>query len=290
MKRLLIKRLLITSAIVATLGISGFAYAKHHDTEMSHHQSAKFSVKQMVKQLRGLSLSEAQKSEIKALVTQFKEANSNKIKGHSQKERRNADSTPRVDFATATDAEITEMVAKRVAKQSSKQLEFATLRHDVFAVLTTEQQAELDERHSKFEEKRERKHERREQAMQSHKDSRGDKQQRGKREMKQFAGLSLSDEQKAEIAQLIDSQKESAESHRETVKTFKQAQRDLVRSDAFSEDAFIALGRKYEDDLIAAGVEKVKFRSTLMAVLTDEQQEALKSRKKEMRGLMGLLK
>jgi len=89
---------------------------------------------------------------------------------------------------------------------------------------------------------------------------------------------------------LIDSQKESAESHRETVKTFKQAQRDLVRSDAFSEDAFIALGRKYEDDLIAAGVEKVKFRSTLMAVLTDEQQEALKSRKKEMRGLMGLLK
>jgi len=290
MKRLLIKRLLITSAIVATVGISGFAYAKHHDTEMRHHQSAKFSVKQMVKQLRGLSLSEAQKSEIKALVTQFKEANSNETKGHSQEERRNADSTPRLDLATATDAEITEMVAQRVAKQSSKQLEFATLRHDVFAVLTTEQQAELEERHSKFEEKRERKHERREQAMQSHKDSRGDKQQRGQREMKQFTGLSLSDEQKAEIAQLIDSQKESAESHRETVKTFKQAQRDLVRSDAFSEDAFIALSAKYEDDLIAAGVEKVKFRSTLMAVLTDEQQEELKSRKREMRGLMDLIK
>ncbi|WP_032095463.1 MULTISPECIES: Spy/CpxP family protein refolding chaperone [unclassified Alteromonas] len=284
------KRLLITTAIVATVGISGFAYAKHHDTEMRHHQSAKFSVKQMVKQLRGLSLSEVQKSEIKALVTQFKEANSNETKGYSREERRNADSTPRVDLATATDAEITEMVTQRVAKQSSKQLEFATLRHDVFAVLTTEQQAELDERHSKFEEKRERKHERREQAMQSHKDSRGDKQQRGKREMKQFAGLSLSDEQKAEIAQLIDSQKESAESHRETVKTFKQAQRDLVRSDAFSEDAFIALSAKYEDDLIAAGVEKVKFRSTLMAVLTDEQQEELKSRKREMRGLMDLIK
>ena len=290
MKRLLIKRLLITSAIVATVGISGFAYAKHHDTEMRHHQSAKFSVKQMVKQLRGLSLSEAQKSEIKALITQFKEANSNETKGHSQEERRNADSTPRLDLATATDAEITEMVAQRVAKQSSKQLEFATLRHDVFAVLTTEQQAELEERHSKFEEKRERKHERREQAMQSHKDSRGDKQQRGQREMKQFTGLSLSDEQKAEIAQLIDSQKESAESHRETVKTFKQAQRDLVRSDPFSEDAFIALSAKYEDDLIAAGVEKVKFRSTLMAVLTDEQQEELKSRKREMRGLMDLIK
>lgn len=284
------KRLLITTAIVATVGISGFAYAKHHDTEMRHHQSAKFSVKQMVKQLRGLSLSEAQKSEIKALVTQFKEANSNETKGYSREERRNADSTPRLDLATATDAEITEMVAQRVAKQSSKQLEFATLRHDIFAVLTTEQQAELDERHSKFEEKRERKHERREQAMQSHKDSRGDKQQRGKREMKQFAGLSLSDEQKAEIAQLIDSQKESAQSHRETVKTFKQAQRDLVRSDAFSEDAFIALSAKYEDDLIAAGVEKVKFRSTLMAVLTDEQQEELKSRKREMRGLMDLIK
>ena len=290
MKRLLIKRLLITSAIVATVGISGFAYAKHHDTEMRHHQSAKFSVKQMVKQLRGLSLSEAQKSEIKALITQFKEANSNETKGHSQEERRNADSTPRLDLATATDAEITEMVAQRVAKQSSKQLEFATLRHDVFAVLTTEQQAELDERHSKFEEKRERKHERREQAMQSHKDSRGDKQQRGKREMRQFAGLSLSEEQKTEIAQLIASQKDSAESHRETLKTFKQAQRDLVRSDAFSEDAFIALCAKYEDDLIAAGVEKMKFRSTLMAVLTDEQQEELKSRKSEMRGLMDLLK
>ncbi|WP_334031379.1 Spy/CpxP family protein refolding chaperone [Alteromonas sp. P256] len=280
------KRLLITSAIVATVGISGFAYAKHHDTEMRHHQSAKFLVKQMVKQLRGLSLSEAQKSEIKALVTQFKEANSDETKGHSQEERRNANSTPRLDLTTATDAEITEIVAQRVAKQSSKQLEFATLRHDVFAVLTTEQQAELDERHSKFEEKRER----REQTMQSHKDSRGDKQQRGQREMKQFAGLSLSEEQKAEIAQLIDLRKESAEFHRETLKTFKQAQRDLVRSDAFSEDAFIALSAKYEDDLIAAGVEKVKFRSTLMAVLTDEQQEELKSRKREMRELMDLLK
>lgn len=284
------KRLLITTAMVATVGISGFAYAKHHDTEMRHHQSAKFSVKQMVKQLRGLSLSEAQKSEIKAIVTQFKEANANETKGHSREEHRNADSTARVDLATATDAEITEMVAQRVAKQSSKQLELATLRHDIFAVLTTEQQAELVERQSKFEEKRERKHEGREQAMQSHKDSRGDKQQRGKREMKQFAGLSLSDEQKAEIAQLIDSQKERAVTHRETVKALKQAQRDLVRSDAFSEDAFIALSAKYEDDLIAAGVEKVKFRNTLMAVLTDEQQEALKTKKREMRGLMDLLK
>ncbi|WP_269521156.1 Spy/CpxP family protein refolding chaperone [Alteromonas sp. BMJM2] len=290
MKRLLIKRLLITSAIVATVGISGFAYAKHHDTKMRHHQSAKFSVKQMVQQLRGLSLSEAQKSEIKALVTQFKEDNPSEAKGHSKGERRKADSTSRLDLATATDAEITELVAQRVAKQSSKQLKFATLRHDVFAVLTTEQQAELDERQSKFEEKRERKHEGREQAMQSHKDSRGDKQQRGQREMKQFAGLSLSDEQKAEIAQLIDSQKERAVTHRETVKIFKQAQRDLVRSNAFSEDAFIALSAKYEDDLIAAGVEKVKFRSTLMAVLSDEQQEALKSKKREMRGLMDLLK
>ncbi|WP_420934784.1 Spy/CpxP family protein refolding chaperone [Alteromonas sp. A081] len=284
------KRLLITTAMLATVGISGFTYAKHHDIEMRHQQLAKFSLKQMVQQLRGLSLSEAQKSEIKALITQFKEANASEVKGHSRDERRKADSMSRLDVATATDAQINEMVAQRVAKQSSKQLEFATLRHDVFAVLTTEQQAELDERHSKFEEKRERKHERREQAMQSHKDSRGDKQQREKREMKQFAGLSLSDEQKAEIAQLIDSQKERAESHRETVKTFKQAQRDLVRSDAFSEDAFIALSTKYEDDLIAAGVEKVKFRSTLMAVLTDEQQEALKSRKREMRGLMDLIK
>lgn len=280
------KRLLITTAMLATVGISGFTYAKHHDIEMRHQQLAKFSLKQMVQQLRGLSLSEAQKSEIKALITQFKEANASEVKGHSRDERRKADSMSRLDVATATDAQITEMVAQRVAKQSSKQLEFATLRHDVFAVLTTEQQAELDERHSKFEEKRER----REQAMQSHKDSRGDKQQREKREMKQFAGLSLSDEQKAEIAQLIDSQKERAESHRETVKTFKQAQRDLVRSDAFSEDAFIALSTKYEDDLIAAGVEKVKFRSTLMAVLTDEQQEELKSRKREMRGLMDLIK
>ena len=66
------KRLLITTALVASVGISGFAYANHHDTEMRHQQSAKFSVKQMVKQLRGLSLTEAQKSDIKSLVTQFK--------------------------------------------------------------------------------------------------------------------------------------------------------------------------------------------------------------------------
>ena len=283
------KRLLITTALVASVGISGFAYANHHDTEMRHQQSAKFSVKQMVKQLRGLSLTEAQKSDIKSLVTQFKEAKSHGANGHSKEDRRNGNSTPRLDLATASDAQITEMVTQHVAKQSSKQLELATLRHEIFAVLTPQQQAELDERQAKFEEKRDRKHERREQAMQSHKDGRGDKQLRGNREMRQFAGLSLSDEQKAQIAQLIDSRKESGESYRETVKTFKQAQLDLVRSDAFSEDAFIALGKKYEDDLIAAGVAKVKFRSSLMAVLTDEQKAELKSNKKEMRGLMDLL-
>ena len=100
-----------------------------------------------------------------------------------------------------------------------------------------------------------------------------------------FKGLDLTDEQKAELVALKEEAKVAMQSHRETMQNFKDAQQTLIRSDAFSEDAFDALVAQYKDDLVSAGVEKAKHRQAMFAVLTDEQQALLKAKRTEEREL-----
>ncbi len=65
------KKLLIASATVAAISLGGFALAQPAGPGMRHHEP----VKEIVKHLRGLSLSDAQREEIKTLVSAFKDAN-----------------------------------------------------------------------------------------------------------------------------------------------------------------------------------------------------------------------
>jgi len=95
----------------------------------------------------------------------------------------------------------------------------------------------------------------------------------------------LSDEQKAELRALKESAKEAMEPHKETMRSFKEAQQALIRSSAFTEDAFDSLVAQYKDDLVSAGVEKAKHRLAMFAVLTDEQQAQLKAKRLEEREL-----
>ena len=66
------KKLLIASATVAAISLGGLALAQPAGPGMRHHEP----VKEIVKHLRGLSLSDAQREEIKTLISAFKDANS----------------------------------------------------------------------------------------------------------------------------------------------------------------------------------------------------------------------
>lgn len=303
------KKLLIASAIIATVGIGSFAYAKPHGNEMRHHDTVKSSVKNMVKQLRGLSLTDAQKDEVKLLIATFKEETANSRR--ARKEDRKHNRFDRQALVEATDAELIEIIKQRIAKQTKKHLAVAALQHDIFNVLTAEQQATLNQRHQAFKEKREgmrqemltSARERRGGSYQERHDSH-EGQRRGSAhdfahdfpyrpaqnmDIEFFDNITLSEEQKAAIADIRETQKENRALHRETFKAFKHAQRELIKSDNFTEEAFLAIAAQYEDELVSAALDKVKSKKAMLAVLTDDQENALKSNRREARGLMELL-
>jgi len=62
------KKLLIASVTVAAIGLGGLALAQPLGPGMRHHEP----VKEMVKHLRDLSLSDTQREEIKTLVSALK--------------------------------------------------------------------------------------------------------------------------------------------------------------------------------------------------------------------------
>ena len=63
----------------------------------------------------------------------------------------------------------------------------------------------------------------------------------------------------------------------------------MIKSDNFTEEAFLAIAAQYEDELVSAALDKVKSKKAMLAVLTDDQKNALKSNRREARGLMELL-
>ena len=103
-------------------------------------------------------------------------------------------------------------------------------------------------------------------------------------------GIDLTDDQLANLAELRESFKDTSKANRETLRSFKDAQRDLIRSSSFSQDSWNALVAQYKDDLVSAGVEKAKQRQAMFAVLTPEQKAELKAQREEGRKLRDLLR
>ena len=258
------KKLLIASATVAAISLGGFALAQPAGPGMRHHEP----VKEIVKHLRGLSLSDAQREEIKTLVSAFKDANPRVEYQDSEK--------PDFDFETASEAQISAFIETQFEERESKHFALAQLRHNIFNVLSEEQQAKVLAREESREEKR------------AAKGERGDRNHQ--RNGTPFKGIDLTDDQLANLAELRESFKDTSNANRETLRSFKDAQRDLIRSPSFSQDSWNALVAQYKDDLVSAGVEKAKQRQAMFAVLTPEQQAELKAQREEGRKLRDLLR
>ncbi|APE00738.1 hypothetical protein BM526_02025 [Alteromonas mediterranea] len=274
------KKLLIASVTVAAIGLGGLALAQPLGPGMRHHEP----VKEMVKHLRDLSLSDTQREEIKTLVSAFKDANPRPKFGDIEK--------PSFDFDTATEAQLSAFIQAQFEEREATHFAFAQLRHDIYNVLNEEQQATLLARDAK-----------RELDIQKHRDAfvkqdarftkRMDGEGKGpKRKPREFLfeGIELSDEQIASLAELRESFKDTSKTNREALHNFKDAQRDLIRSQSFSQDAWDALIAQYKGDLVSAKVEKAKQHQAMFQVLSPEQQAKLEALREEERELYELFK
>ena len=293
------KKLLIASATVAAISLGGFALAQPAGPGMRHHEP----VKEIVKHLRGLSLSDAQREEIKTLISAFKDANPRPENHDSEK--------PSFDFETASEAQISTFIQTQLEERESKHFALAQLRHNIFNVLSEEQQAKVLAREEGRDQKRAAKGDKRRDASNERKsqfakrmDGEGKgkgkkfrdhgKGERGDRDHQRngtpFKGIDLTDDQLANLAELRESFKDTSNANRETLRSFKDAQRDLIRSSSFSQDTWNALVAQYKEDLISAGVEKAKQRQAMFAVLTPEQKAELKAQREDGRKLRDLLR
>ena len=247
-----------------------------HHHEMRHQQP----VKEIVKNLRGLSLSDAQREEIKTLVSAFKNSagtfEDNKIE------------LPSFDLATATEAQLRTFIQSQLEEREAKHFALAQLRYNIFSVLDDAQQQELLTRQAQREDGSKRSHD--------HADSKGLRKgefhQHGRAHADQrgpFGDIELSDEQIASLQTLKEAFKTTAKANRETMRNFKDAQRELVLTQTFSQDTWNALLAKYKDELVEAGVAKAKHRQAMFAVLTESQQAEVKAKREEEKQLRGIL-
>ena len=284
------KKLLIASVTVAAISLSGLTLAQPAGPSMRHHEP----VKEMVKHLRGIGLSDLQREEIKTLVSAFKEAKPRPVRGSVDK--------PDFDFETASETQISTFIQTQFEARETQHFALAQLRHDIFNVLTEEQQAKVLAREAKREAKKEnRRNASEEKKAQfakrldregkdkkfSHHNRKGHQH---KRDGLPFEGIELSDTQQESLSTLRESFKDTAEANRLIMRSFKDAQRELIRSSSFSQASWEALVTKYKDDIVSAGVEKAKHRQAMFALLTDEQKTELKTQREDERKLRDIFR
>lgn len=277
------KKLLLTSVIIAAISAGGVAIAKPFGSEMHHHEMRhQKPVKEIVKNLRGLSLSDAQREEIKALVSTFK-SNVGTFEDNEME-------LPSFDLATATEVQLRTFIQSQLEAREAKHFALAQLRYNIFSVLDEAQQQELLTRQAQREAGAKRKHER----AKSKEQYKSKYRQHGNNDIDAnrkgpFGGIELSDEQKASLQTLKEAFKTTAKANRETMRNFKDAQRELVLSHTFSQDTWNTLLAKYKDELVEAGVAKAKHRQAMFAVLTESQQAEVKAKREEEKQLRGIL-
>lgn len=280
------KKLLLTSVIIAAISAGGVAIAKPFGSEMHHHKMRhQQPVKEIVKNLRGLSLSDAQREEIKTLVSAFKNSADT-----FENDEDNEIELPSFDLATATEAQLRTFIQSQLEKREAKHFALAQLRYNIFSVLNEAQQQELLTRQAQREDGSKRSHD--------HADSKGLRKgefhQHGNNDIGAnrkgpFGDIELSDEQIASLQTLKEAFKTTAKANRETMRNFKDAQRELVLTQTFTQDTWDALLAKYKDELVEAGVAKAKHRQAMFAVLTESQQAEVKAKREEEKQLRGIL-
>ena len=263
------KHLLIAGLIASSFSAMSVANAAPQAPHMNHQPPGV----EIVKSLRGLSLSDEQISQIKILVTEFKANNERP----EPPERFDIES-----LLEASDSEILAQVKAQIDAHNSQRMAIAELRANVYALLTDEQKELLAQREAT----RNARHNEMIERM-AMRDDAGPRPEHGAPRKGNrgpglpFGGIELSDEQLASLKTINESFSDKKEQHKETMEAFKEAEKALIRSGDFSQSGWQALSLQYQDTMIEAGVDKITHLKTMFSVLTDEQRAELKQRRSE---------
>jgi len=98
--------------------------------------------------------------------------------------------------------------------------------------------------------------------------------QRNMHKVKRMAkALSLSEQQQVQIKAIKRQAKEESQSLRVSMKQFKIAEKKLLQTETFNEQAFSELHEAYQPTFAQIALTKVKIKHAIFNVLTEEQQE-----------------
>ena len=235
-------KLLSPLAIALSLALSANAYAGHG------HHSTDNGMGQMVRQL---DLSAAQRQDIRQVIKQARRDRAL----YRQDERQFRQDIRALVQAPQWDEQATHTTLSQSQSLLDKlALQKASSKHQVWQLLSAQQQGGF---------------------LQAVED-REPRKRDGHGATRLLKEIALSDEQSAAILQLKTDLQASRDAYKIKRQAFKQAERALIQSEAFSQSAWQAIRVEYQQDLLAMALLKAKSRHDSWQILTTAQQAQLK--------------
>ena len=215
------------------------------------HKGKDKNHQEMRQMLSELDLSAAQKQDIRQLMKQTREDRALfKDDGISVKQSLRS----KVQSEQWQQSEVESLIAELQPILAKKALQRATNKHQIWSLLTNEQQTELAEIITE---------------KKAHKKGKKANNRKGDRRLKR---LDLSEEQLLAITSIKEAAKAEIQLTKANIKTFKQAERQLIQSANFSAAAWQSLWDEYQGDFAKAKVLKTKVQHDTWNVLTPDQQ------------------
>ncbi|MBC3767632.1 Spy/CpxP family protein refolding chaperone [Neptunicella marina] len=198
-----------------------------------------------------LDLSREQKMQIRSLLKEQRQQHKREGREQAHRQLKALIDGDNYDSATAL-----QLATQQVQKKSEKGLEQAQLKHQLWQVLTAEQQTQWQELQT-------------------------ERAQRERPEPKDrpmpFDLLSLSDEQQQQLDVLKQNAEQNHQAHKTLMKQIRSEIKAVVQSADYSDEQVTQIYASYQPQLIELAKAEVKFRYDSWHLLTQEQQEELKS-------------
>lgn len=235
-------------AIMTTLACFAFASIPAAMAKPSHGNP-----KDDLRILKQLDLSVQQKQDIKTLIQQSR-ADNKVVRSDTDSFKAQMDTLMNMPIWDETMAK--QLISEQITQSQQIRLNRAKTKHQIFTLLTAEQQNALQEKMTNKDKK-----------------SRKGKKKMEKRMAKK---LDLSDAQKEQLSIIKDETKSQLSDLKAAGETFKQAERALIQSEVFDEEAWLALDESSIENMLAHRLIKTKAKYQQEALLTAEQKAIAK--------------
>jgi Spy/CpxP family protein refolding chaperone len=268
------KKSLIVIAIALNLGAINVATAlANADMPERSERKQQGNKHHPMQAFRGLSLTEQQKQDIRALFKQTRQDNS-LFRGEAEESREQYQYL--MQLPTWDQALAEQLVSERIENSTVVKLNMAKAKHAAYALLNDEQKLLLEERQAKRQNGELKK-------KNKHKSSK-------KVKAKQFARLSkhlsLNEEQIEQWKAITVNARSESKALKENSENYRALEKPLLQAESFDEDAWLELHAQASEQRQAHYLIKLKARYDRLATLTDEQIAKFQSMQKKLKNKM----